>query len=69
VGIWLHEELLSAMGAVVGEALPSQLTSGAYSVAVTPLLALGGIAVAVIGAALPAWLAVRQPVAEVLRAE
>jgi putative ABC transport system permease protein len=69
VGIWLHQALLTVMGSAVGEALPSQLTQGAYNPVVLPLLALGGIAVAVIGAALPAWLAARAPVAEVLRAE
>src|SRR5262249_39067426 len=39
------------------------LTQDAYNLLVLPLLALGGVVVAVIGAALPAWLAARQPVA------
>ncbi|HEX9412641.1 MAG TPA: ABC transporter permease, partial [Ktedonobacterales bacterium] len=69
VGIWLHQALLTAMGSVVGEAFPSQLAQGAYNPVVLPLLALGDIVVAVVGAALPAWLAARAPVAEVLRAE
>jgi putative ABC transport system permease protein len=68
-GMWLHQALLIGMGNVVGEALPSQLTQGTYNPVVLPLLALGGIVVAVVGAALPAWLAARAPVAEVLRAE
>jgi len=69
VGIWLHQALLIGMGAAVGEALPSQLTQGAFDPMVLPLLALGGIVVAVIGAALPAWMAARAPVAAVLRTE
>jgi len=68
-GIWLHQALLTLMSGVVGEALPSQITQGAYDPVVLPLLALAGIVVAVFGAALPAWLAARAPVAEVLRAE
>jgi putative ABC transport system permease protein len=69
VGIWLHDALLSVMGTVVGEAIPSQLTQGAYNPVILPLLALAGVVVAVIGAALPAWMTSRQPVAETLRAE
>jgi ABC-type antimicrobial peptide transport system permease subunit len=57
------------MGTAVGEALPSQVTQSAYNPAILPLLALAGIVVAAIGAALPAWMASRQPVAETLRAE
>lgn len=69
VGVWLHQVVLSLLGNVVGEGLPPQFTSGNYNVALLPLLALAGLAVAVIGAVLPAWLAARAPVAEVLRAE
>lgn len=69
VGVWLHQALLTLMGKAIGEGLPSQFTQSTYNVALLPLLALAGLAVAVIGAALPAWLAARSPVAEVLRAE
>jgi putative ABC transport system permease protein len=69
VGVWLHQALLSLMGTAVGEALPSQLTEGAYNLVILPLLALAGVVVAAIGAALPAWMASRQLVAETLRAE
>src|SRR5262249_22925496 len=50
VGIWLHGALLTVMGRVVGEALPSQITQGVYDPAVLPLLTLAGVVVAVIGA-------------------
>jgi putative ABC transport system permease protein len=69
VGIWLHDALLAVMGPAVGETLPSQITQGAYDPVILPLLALAGVVVAVIGAALPAWLAARAPVVETLRAE
>jgi ABC-type antimicrobial peptide transport system permease subunit len=69
VGIWLHDALLNVIGLAVGEAIPSQITQGAYNPAILPLLALAGVLVAAIGAALPAWMASRQPVAEALRAE
>jgi putative ABC transport system permease protein len=69
VGIWLHQALLSLMGSTLGEALPSQLTQGAYTPVILPLLALAGVVVALIGAALPAWLTARAPVAHILRAE
>jgi putative ABC transport system permease protein len=69
VGVWLYQALLTLMGTAVGEALPSGLTARAYNPAILPLLALAGVAVAAIGAALPAWMAARQPVAEILRAE
>jgi putative ABC transport system permease protein len=68
-GIWLHRTLLTLMGDAIGEALPSHITQDAYTPLALPVLALAGVALAVIGAALPAWLATRQPVAEVLRAE
>jgi ABC-type antimicrobial peptide transport system permease subunit len=57
------------VGKAIGEGLPSQFTQSNYNVALLPLLALTGLAVAVIGAVLPAWMAARAPVAEVLRAE
>ncbi len=71
LGIWLHQLLLSVMGSTVGagDVLPSQFTVGAYAPLALPLLALGGIAVAVLGAVLPAWMAARVPAATVLHAE
>jgi hypothetical protein len=49
--------------------LPRQFTVGAYAPLALPLLALAGIAVAVLGAALPAWMAARSPAATVLHTE
>jgi putative ABC transport system permease protein len=69
VGIWLHDALLNVIGATVGEAIPSEITQGAYNPLILPVLALAGVVVAAIGAALPAWMASRQPVADALRAE
>jgi putative ABC transport system permease protein len=69
VGVWLHQSLLALMGTAVGEAMPSGITQSAYNPAILPLLALAGVLVAAIGAALPAVMASRQPVAEALRAE
>ena len=69
LGVWLHQALLTLMGSAIGESLPAQYTHSNYNVALLPLLALAGLLVAVLGAALPAWLAARAPVAEVLRAE
>src|SRR5262249_15734770 len=68
-GIWLHQALLTLMGNTIGETLPSLITEDAYNPLALPLLALTGVVVTVIGAALPAWFAARQRVAEVLRAE
>jgi putative ABC transport system permease protein len=70
-GIWLHETLLDVMSAAVGggEILPRQFTQGVYNPLILPLLALAGIAVAVVGAALPAWMASRTPAATILHAE
>lgn len=68
-GIWLHETLVSLLGGAIGETIPAHLTQGGYDPIALPLLGLAGVAVAVIGAALPAWMAARAPVAEVLRAE
>ena len=48
---------------------PRQFTVGAYAPLALPLLALAGIAVAVLGAALPAWMAARSPAATVLHTE
>jgi putative ABC transport system permease protein len=61
--------LLTNLGNGSGEALPRQITDGAYDPMVLPVLALAGIVVAVIGAVLPAWLAARAPVVETLRTE
>ena len=70
-GIWLHQWLLALMSSAVGggETLPSQFTEGAYPALSLPLLALAGISVAVVGAALPAWMASRTPAATILHAE
>jgi putative ABC transport system permease protein len=68
-GIWLHEKLLTSFGSIIGETLPPQFTQGGYAPLALPLLALAGVAVAAVGAVLPAWLAARAPVAAVLRAE
>jgi putative ABC transport system permease protein len=71
LGIWLHRLLLSVMGSTAGggDVLPSQFTVGAYAPLALPLLALAGIAVAVLGAVLPAWMAARSPAATVLHTE
>jgi putative ABC transport system permease protein len=69
VGVWLHQSLLTLMGSVVNLPVPPGLSQGVYGPVNLPLLALAGVAVAVVGAALPAWLAARAPVAVVLRAE
>lgn len=68
-GVWLHQTLLTLMGNAVNDPTPPGLAQGVFGPLNLPLLALAGVAVAVIGAVLPAWLASRQPVAEVLRAE
>jgi putative ABC transport system permease protein len=68
-GVWLHQWLLALMGSVVNLPVPPGLSQGVYGPLNLPLLALTGVAVAVAGAALPAWLAARAAVAEVLRAE
>ncbi|HKV85853.1 MAG TPA: FtsX-like permease family protein, partial [Ktedonobacterales bacterium] len=69
LGVWLRGVLLKLMGSAIGENLPSQYLRSNYSPALLPALALVGLLVAVIGSVLPAWLAARAPVAEVLRAE
>jgi putative ABC transport system permease protein len=70
LGIWLHHTLLDLSTSTVSDPLPASFYQGAFSnVAVLPLLALGGIAAALLGAALPARVAARHSVVEVLRAE
>jgi putative ABC transport system permease protein len=69
LGVWLHQTLLDLMGNVVNLPVPQGLSQGIFSATNLLPLALAGVAVAVIGAALPATLAARAPVAEVLRAE
>jgi putative ABC transport system permease protein len=69
VGVWLHQSLLTLMGSVTNLPVPPGLSQGVYGPVNLPLLALAGVAVAIVGAALPAWLAARAPVAVVLRAE
>jgi putative ABC transport system permease protein len=70
LGIWLHHALLDLTTSAVGDQLPASFYQGDFSnVAVLPLLALGGIVAALLGAALPARVAARHSVVEVLRAE
>ena len=68
-GVWLHQSLLSLMSSAAGEELPSQFAQQAFNPLVLPLLALAGIAVAIIGAVLPAWMAAHDSVVEILRTE
>jgi putative ABC transport system permease protein len=71
VGIWLHQQLLALMSSAVNSqlALPAKFYQGGYTPLEIPLLALAGIAVAVLGAVLPAWMSARSPAATVLHAE
>jgi putative ABC transport system permease protein len=69
LGVWLHQALLTLMGSIVNDPISPGLARGGYTAVNLPLLALAGVLVAVAGAALPAWIAARQPVVEVLRAE
>lgn len=69
LGVWLHRVLLTLMGSIVSDPVSPGLTRGGYTIVNLPLLALAGVLVAIVGAALPAWIAAQQPVVEVLRAE
>lgn len=69
LGVWLHQALLTLMGTIVNDPISPALARGGYTIVNLPLLALAGVLVAVAGAALPAWIAARQPVVDVLRAE
>jgi putative ABC transport system permease protein len=69
LGVWLHQTLLDLMGNIVNDPVPPGLSEGVFTARILALLALAGVAVAAIGAGLPAWLASRQSVAETLRAE
>ena len=70
LGIWLHHTLLDLSTSAVGDPLPASFYQGDFSnIAALPLLALGGIVAGLPGAALPAQVAARQSVVEVLRAE
>lgn len=69
LGVWLHQLLIANSNSVVGEQLPESFRQGVFSPLALLMLALAGVAVALIGAALPAWIAVRAPVVAVLRTE
>jgi putative ABC transport system permease protein len=70
LGIWLHRTLLDSASNSLGDPFPATLYSGAFqSVTTLLLLGLGGLAAALLGAALPARNAARHSVVEVLRAE
>jgi putative ABC transport system permease protein len=67
-GIALHRTILGAMADIANTDAPQALFD-VFRWTYLPLLALSGVAIATIGAMLPArWIA-RQPAAEVLRAE
>ncbi len=70
LGIWLHHTLLALTTHAIGDPLPDSFYQSAYAnLALLPLLALGGIVAALLGAALPARNAARHSVVEALRAE
>lgn len=70
LGIWLHRTLLVQGTSAIGDPFPAALFQGTFNnLAILLLLALGGIAAALLGAALPARSAARHSVVEVLRAE
>lgn len=69
-GIWLHRTLLDLTTSSLGDSLPASFYAGTFAnVAMLPLLALFGMAAALLGAALPARNAAWHSVGEVLRAE
>ena len=70
VGIWLHRALLDIATSTVGDPFPASFYQDTFNnPAILLLLALGGIVAALLGAALPARVAARRSVVEVLRAE
>lgn len=70
VGIWLHRVLLDIATSTIGDPFPASFYQDAFNnPAILLLLALGGIVAALLGAALPARVAARRSVVEVLRAE
>ena len=70
VGIWLHRALLDIATSTIGDPFPASFYQDAFNnPAILLLLALGGIVAALLGAALPARVAARRSVVEVLRAE
>jgi putative ABC transport system permease protein len=70
LGIWLHRTLLDLTTRAIGDPLPTSFYGGAFAnPIILPLLALGGIVAALLGAALPARNAARRSVVEALRAE
>jgi putative ABC transport system permease protein len=66
VGVWLHALLVRSMFEVIGGVFDTSHSFGFISLL---LIALGGVATAVLGALLPATWAARASVATVLRAE
>lgn len=66
VGVWLHAFLVRSMFEVIGGVFDTSHSFGFISLL---LIALGGVATAVLGALLPAMWAARASVATVLRAE
>ncbi|HEX9067531.1 MAG TPA: FtsX-like permease family protein, partial [Ktedonobacterales bacterium] len=68
-GIWLHGALLSLMGQVINDPLPSAIAQNVFGVVTLLALVLIGVLVAVAGASLPAWLAARTRIVQVLHAE
>jgi putative ABC transport system permease protein len=69
VGLVLHREILQSMGQIAtGTAIPPSFFD-LISHAVLPLLALAGVAIAAVGAWVPAQWAASSGVAEVLQAE
>ncbi|HLZ23283.1 MAG TPA: ABC transporter permease [Ktedonobacterales bacterium] len=68
-GLWLHQALLMLMGSIVNDPFPPDLSQGVFTLTILLALTLIGVVAAVLGAALPAIWAARQPAAEVLRAE
>jgi putative ABC transport system permease protein len=68
IGIWLHDAILQIMASQVGNDIPLGQFQ-VFTPAILVGLVLAGIAVAMVGAYLPARWAARLPVADVLHAE
>ncbi len=68
-GVWLHGAILDLMGRSLNDPLPPVFGSNTYEPALFPVLALAGVAAALLGAWLPAWLASRQSVVATLQSE
>jgi putative ABC transport system permease protein len=67
-GIVLHHAVLPIMGSSAGTGIPAAYI-GVYTLPLAAGLGLGGVAVAVAGALLPAGWAARAPAAVALRSE